>query len=193
MEFNPVLHKRLTYSVAHQTSHAAASGTKQRPTALVCSRSKRDSPALGHGQWDVRPGGMAAPRARRLPAPQAGHGRAPVLCSAGPAQRRRAARGARREGPAATGEPSHGAQRAGRVSPHLQPALGRMRRRPGPPRRAGGEGGGKRARLRGEEGGLGSRRPPKGEREGRRERRGAALPQRPRRKSRAAAGRPAPP
>lgn len=196
MEFNPVLHKRLTYGIARtpfRTSHAAASGTQRRPAALTCSRSKRDSPALRARGGRRPPRRDGCPRARRRPAPQAEHGRAPALRTAGPAQRRRAARGARREGPAATGVLPHSAQRAGRSPPHLPFALGRTRRRPGPPRRAGREGSGTRARLRGEEGGFGSRCSPKGEREGRGERRGAALPQRPRRKSRAATGRPAPP
>lgn len=107
------------------------------------------APRSGPDSRTSPPGRMAAPRARRLPAPHAGHGRAPALRTAGPSQRRQAARGARREGPAATGEPPHGAQRAGCVPPHLQLALGRTRRRPSPPRRASGEVGGKRARSAG--------------------------------------------
>lgn len=86
MEFNPVLHKRLTYGIARtpfRTSHAAASGTQRRPAALTCSRSKRDSPALGPGEEDVPPGGMAAP----------GHGVGPPLRQSTTGRRRSAPRG----------------------------------------------------------------------------------------------------
>lgn len=196
MEFNPVLHKRLTYGIARtpfRTSHAAASGTQRRPAALTCSRSKRDSPALGPGEEDVPPGGMAAP----------GHGVGPPLRQSTAGRRRSAPRGPLSAAgqPAGRGGKGRPPQVCCRTAPsglaalprNLPFALGRTRRRPGPPRRAGREGSGTRARLRGEKGGFGSRCSPKGEREGRGERRGAALPQRPRRKSRAATGRPAPP
>lgn len=81
-----MLHKRLTYGIARtpfRTSHAAASGTQQRPAALTCSRSKRDSPALGPGEEDVPPGGMAAP----------GHGVGPPLRQSTAGRRRSAPRG----------------------------------------------------------------------------------------------------